>query len=43
MVASVKLLRWILGLAFVLDLTEGFGHITYEMAKAAMHAQQHGH
>lgn len=41
MMAPINFLRWILGIAFIIGMAEGFGHITYEMAKAAMHAHQY--
>jgi hypothetical protein len=40
MTAPIKFLQWVLGIAFMVGLADGFGHLTFQMAKAAMHAQQ---
>jgi len=39
--APIKFLQWILRLSFVMGLTSGFIHLTYQMAKAAALAHQH--
>ncbi len=41
MSAPIRFLQWVLGIAFMIGLADGFGHLTFQMAKAAMHAQQH--
>ena len=39
MISPIKFLSWVLGLVFALGLGDSFAHLTYEMGKAAIHAQ----
>ena len=40
MTALIKFLQWVVGIAFIIGLADGFSNITYQMAKAAVHAHQ---
>ena len=40
MTAPIKFLQWVVGIAFIIGLIDGFGNLTYQMAKAAVHAHQ---
>ncbi len=39
--SAIKFLSWVLGVVFTLGLADSFGHLTYKMAQAAVHAHQH--
>ena len=41
MLAPIRFLMWVLGLVFAFGLADAFGHLTYEMAKAAVDAHEH--
>ena len=41
MISAIKLLRWVLSVAFLVGLVDGYGKIVHEMATAAMDAQEH--
>jgi hypothetical protein len=41
MMGPIRFLRFVLGVAFTIGLVDGFRHVTYGMASAAMHAQEH--
>jgi len=38
--APIKFLKWILGVALMIGVTDSFGQLTLQMAKVAIHAQQ---
>ncbi len=40
MTAPIKFLQGVMGIAFIIGLADGFGNLTYRMAKAAIHAHQ---
>ncbi len=40
MTIPIKFLQWVVGIAFIIGLADGFGNLTYQMAKAAVHAHQ---
>ena len=39
--SPVRFLTWILGVIFTLGLADSFGHLTYRMVQAAVHAHIH--
>jgi len=42
MMGPIKFLHWVLTIAFMVGLADGFGRLTYQMATAAVHAHQFG-
>ena len=41
MIAAIKFLRWVLSVALLVGLVDGYGKIAHQMATAAMDAQEH--
>ncbi len=40
MTAPIKFLQWVMEIAFIIGLADGFSNLTYRMAKAAIHVHQ---